>query len=233
MTFATFVAGWLAIIGIPGFAGFFSKDAILAATYARGYENPLYYALYGVALLTVLLTAFYMSRLVFMTFFGPPRWEAAETGMAPATAAVVPEHEPAVAGHGDHETPEVAGHAGARARTDTARRGRARRRAPARVAPVHADPLARAGGALRRGGLVGVQYFMVDTFTGSHLAPGSPFETFLMPALGEAAATLSEEAHHLDLFTEWVLTVASVGMAVLGVLVAAAMYLVRIPTRRR
>ena len=66
------------------------------------------------------------------------------------------------------------------------------------------------------GGLVGVQYFMVDTFTGSHLAPGSPFETFLMPALGEAAIASSEEAHHLDLFTEWVLTGASVGMAVLG-----------------
>jgi NADH-quinone oxidoreductase subunit L len=50
-----------------------------------------------------------------------------------------------------------------------------------------------------------------------------------MPALGEAATAYSEEAHHLDLFTEWVLTGASVVMAVLGLLIAAAMYLVRIP----
>ena len=129
-------SGWLAIIGIPGFAGFFSKDAILAATYARGYENPLYYGLYGVALLTVLLTAFYMSRLVFLTFFGPPRWQVVEAGMTPATAAVVPEHEPAAAGHGDHETPDGDGHAGpGRARTGTAPRGGARRGAPARSRP--------------------------------------------------------------------------------------------------
>ncbi|HEX2514286.1 MAG TPA: NADH-quinone oxidoreductase subunit L [Chloroflexota bacterium] len=222
VTFATFVAGWLSIIGIPGFAGFFSKDAILAATYARGYENPLYYGLYGVALLTVLLTAFYMSRLVFLTFFGPPRWQAVAAGMAPATAAVVPEHEPAAAGHGDHETPEGDSHAG------HAGEGHGGER-PHESPPSMLIPLLVLAVLSVVGGLVGIQYFMVDTFTGSHLAPGFPFQTFLMPALGEAATAYSEEAHHLDLFTEWVLTGASVVMAVLGLLIAAAMYLVRIP----
>jgi NADH-quinone oxidoreductase subunit L len=221
VTFASFVVGWLAIIGVPGFAGFFSKDAILAATYARGYEDPLYYGLYLVALLTVLLTAFYMSRLVFLTFFGPPRWEAAEAGMAPATAAVVPEHEPAAAGHGDHEAPAGDGHA---ATGEGHGGGRPHESPPSMLIPLLVLAVLSIAG-----GWVGFQYFMVDTFTGSHLAPGFPFDTFLLPALGEGAIALSEEAHHLDLFTEWVLTGASVLMAVLGLLIAAAMYLVRIP----
>jgi NADH-quinone oxidoreductase subunit L len=64
-TFATISIGTLAIAGIPPFAGFFSKDAILAA--ALEGQHPL---LFAVGLLTALLTAFYMARLLFMTFFG-------------------------------------------------------------------------------------------------------------------------------------------------------------------
>lgn len=69
----TFIVGWLAIIGTPGFAGFFSKDLILAKAFGRGLIDPTYLVLYGVALLTVGLTAFYMSRLVFLGFFGEYR----------------------------------------------------------------------------------------------------------------------------------------------------------------
>jgi len=64
----TFVVGWLAIIGLPPFAGFFSKDQILEAAFET--ES---YALWALALLGAGVTAFYMSRLVFMTFFGPSR----------------------------------------------------------------------------------------------------------------------------------------------------------------
>ena len=68
-TFWTFVVGTAAIAGVGvgplGLAGFLSKDAILAATLGAGRS-----ALFGVALLTALLTAFYMSRLLFMTFWG-------------------------------------------------------------------------------------------------------------------------------------------------------------------
>jgi NADH-quinone oxidoreductase subunit L len=64
----TFVVGWLAIIGLPPLAGFFSKDAILEASY-----DGHHYLLYAVALIGAGLTSFYMSRLVFMTFFGPSR----------------------------------------------------------------------------------------------------------------------------------------------------------------
>ena len=68
VTSMTFVAGWLAIAGVPPFSGFWSKDEILA--YAYG-ENKVLWAL---LLATAVLTAFYMTRLVLMTFYGPRRW---------------------------------------------------------------------------------------------------------------------------------------------------------------
>jgi NADH-quinone oxidoreductase subunit L len=68
VTAATFIVGWLAIAGVPPFAGFWSKDEILLFAYDK---NP---ALWAVGLITALLTAFYMSRQVFMVFFGAERW---------------------------------------------------------------------------------------------------------------------------------------------------------------
>ncbi len=74
ITAATFVVGWLAIAGVPPFAGFWSKDEILLFAYDK---SP---ALWAVGLLTAVLTAFYMSRQVFMVFFGDERWrDSAET----------------------------------------------------------------------------------------------------------------------------------------------------------
>ncbi len=64
ITSITFFIGCLAIAGIPGFSGFFSKDEILAGTYAH---NP---ALYYIALFAALMTAFYMFRLYMITFTG-------------------------------------------------------------------------------------------------------------------------------------------------------------------
>ena len=64
-TFATFSIGTLAIAGIPPLAGFFSKDQILASTFEGGWR-----LLWVVGLITAGLTAFYMSRAVWMTFFG-------------------------------------------------------------------------------------------------------------------------------------------------------------------
>src|SRR5579872_5233259 len=64
ITHATFLIGCIAIAGIPPFSGFFSKDEILAAAYAK---NPAYYA---VGVFTALLTAFYMFRLYATTFGG-------------------------------------------------------------------------------------------------------------------------------------------------------------------
>jgi len=68
VTFLTFAMGYLAIIGFPGFAGFWSKDKIIEAAFA---DN----AVVGLgAMLGAGITAFYMTRLMLMTFFGERRW---------------------------------------------------------------------------------------------------------------------------------------------------------------
>ncbi len=72
VTFATFGLGYLAIIGIPPFAGFFSKDKIIEAALSTGDTRG--YVLGGAALLGAGITAFYMTRVMLMTFFGEKRW---------------------------------------------------------------------------------------------------------------------------------------------------------------
>jgi NADH-quinone oxidoreductase subunit L len=68
ITHATFLVGCLAIAGIPPLSGFFSKDSILLGTYVHG--GSLYSILYVVGVITAGLTAFYMFRLLFITFNG-------------------------------------------------------------------------------------------------------------------------------------------------------------------
>jgi NADH-quinone oxidoreductase subunit L len=72
-TYALMLIATLAIAGIPPFSGFFSKDEILAAAFARGAAQPIYYLFYGMGILAALLTAFYMARLMAMTFLGANR----------------------------------------------------------------------------------------------------------------------------------------------------------------
>ena len=80
----TFIIGWLAIAGIPPFAGFWSKDEILLAAFAN---NRL---LWLIGVVTALLTAYYMTRQVIMVFFGEARWH---------------DHAEENGAHGDH-TPQ-------------------------------------------------------------------------------------------------------------------------------
>jgi NADH-quinone oxidoreductase subunit L len=92
-----FIIGWLAISGVIPFSGFWSKDEIL--TYALHKSV----ALYAVGLFTALLTAWYMSREVFMVFFGEAKWE--ENRPEPVAAATADDDAdaPAVAGaDGEH-----------------------------------------------------------------------------------------------------------------------------------
>jgi NADH-quinone oxidoreductase subunit L len=70
VTFAVTTIGVLAIAGIPPFAGFFSKDAILYSAYQQGQNGQI---LWAVGLLTALLTSFYMFRLWYLAFLGKPR----------------------------------------------------------------------------------------------------------------------------------------------------------------
>ena len=72
ITFATFGLGYLAIIGVPPLSGFFSKDPIIETAFAAGGVKGL--LLGGAALLGAGITAFYMTRVMLMTFFGEKRW---------------------------------------------------------------------------------------------------------------------------------------------------------------
>jgi NADH-quinone oxidoreductase subunit L len=109
LTFVAMTLGTLAITGVGiadvfGFAGFYSKDAIIEAAYARGTTTGG--IAFAVGVFAALLTSFYSWRLVFLTFFGTPRWAGSEH----IQHAVHEAH-----GHGDHhghdEEPHPIAHA--------------------------------------------------------------------------------------------------------------------------
>ncbi|MFF4385771.1 NADH-quinone oxidoreductase subunit L [Streptomyces sp. NPDC001552] len=81
VTFVTFGLGYLAIIGFPGLSGFFSKDMIIEAAFAKGGTEG--WILGGVTLLGAGITAFYMTRVMLLTFFGEKRWQPDEAGHEP------------------------------------------------------------------------------------------------------------------------------------------------------
>jgi len=72
ITYWTFILGTLAICGIPGFSGFFSKDEILWKAYSSQYGGPIFWV---IGFVTAGLTAFYMFRLVYLTFHGKERMD--------------------------------------------------------------------------------------------------------------------------------------------------------------
>ena len=88
VTYFTWFVGWLAICGVPPFSGFFSKDEILWQAFSSHHGSL---ALWGMAALTAVMTAFYMTRLTSLTFWGTPRFQEHGHG---------PDH-----GHGVHESP--------------------------------------------------------------------------------------------------------------------------------
>lgn len=98
VTFVTFGLGYLAIIGFPGLSGFFSKDKIIEAAFAKGGTEG--WILGACALLGAALTAYYMTRVMLMTFFGEERWRHTTTA-SPAE----PGAEPAAETHGEHAEP--------------------------------------------------------------------------------------------------------------------------------
>jgi NADH-quinone oxidoreductase subunit L len=74
ITFATMFTGWLAISGVPFFAGFFSKDEILWKTWSAAGMGSFAKVLWGIGALTAFLTAVYMTRMMVMTFWGEERF---------------------------------------------------------------------------------------------------------------------------------------------------------------
>jgi len=109
ITAGTFIVGWLAIAGVPPFSGFWSKDEILAGAWSFGPSGKV---LWFIGLVTALMTAFYMTRQVVMTFFGTERWREVELDPAhaatdPANAAHADEHDHhgLTPDHEPHESP--------------------------------------------------------------------------------------------------------------------------------
>jgi NADH-quinone oxidoreductase subunit L len=99
VTFVTFGLGYLAIIGIPPFSGFFTKDGIIDAAWAKGGTSG--WILAACAIIGAGVTAFYMTRLILMTWFGPERWK--EGGVL-GGAGAHPAHTEPVVPH-PHESP--------------------------------------------------------------------------------------------------------------------------------
>ena len=118
ITFFTMMMGWLAIAGIPIWAGFFSKDEILYKTFAApNLPEPWNYVLWIVGLITAVLTAIYMTRMMVMTFWGDERFhlelpeaEGHDAALAEEHAFAAGEAEHGVS-HGGHDDDEDHHHA--------------------------------------------------------------------------------------------------------------------------
>jgi NADH-quinone oxidoreductase subunit L len=106
ITFVTFGLGYLAIIGVPPFAGFWTKDGIIDAAWEKGGTSG--YILAACAIIGAGITAFYMTRMMLMTWYGSKRWESGEAagGQEPRTG-----HDQEPAAHSGaphpHESPLV------------------------------------------------------------------------------------------------------------------------------
>ncbi len=104
ITAVTFIIGWLAIAGVPPFAGFWSKDEILLFTLAESVP------LYVIGIVTAVFTAFYMTRQVIMVFFGEAKWTSHADADEVADTAEGEEPAETHGAHGEftpHESPPI------------------------------------------------------------------------------------------------------------------------------
>ena len=225
VTYVTMLVGTLAIAGIPPFSGFFSKDEILYRAFFG------YHVMWYLAVFTALLTAFYMYRLLSLTFLGAYRGPSFSSH---ASAAAVVE----AAGHGVVHPVDAHAHGQAQRRAHDVTHGAADAttvwHGPHESPRAMTVPLiALAIGAVFAG-FVGVP---------AALGGGNAFERFLEPSLAHHAVETSAEAgvagdagHSASTEStgvEWALMLLSVGVAVAGILTARHFYLVNpeIPSR--
>jgi len=225
VTFVTMALGTLAIAGIPPLSGFFSKDEILLRVFAG---NRI---LWVMAAVTSVLTAFYMSRLMLLTFFGPYRGAAWPHAASPAAAA-----EAAV--HGARHPQDPHAHGQAQKDDHEVTHGAADAHAHGWHGP-HESPAAMTGPlmALAVGaivaGLIGIpaalggsnaiEHFLEPSF----LAPGSspvPGTVRLQPDPPAGHAAQAADSH-MSQGSEIALMFFSVFLAVAGILAARRFYL--------
>jgi NADH-quinone oxidoreductase subunit L len=166
ITWLTMVCGWLAICGVPIWAGFFSKDEILWKVWIAGPFNlpaGAAKALWFVGAVTALLTAIYMTRLMVMTFWGGERFVTQTVSLHDA----------------DHEAHEP--------QTDSLRNSHTPHESPLSMT----IPLIVLAVLSTVGGLVGVPY-AISSLTGGH--PQNYFEEALAPAISSVPNAAGESA---------------------------------------
>jgi NADH-quinone oxidoreductase subunit L len=200
-TCGTFIVAWLAIAGIPPFSGFWSKGEILGFAW---HKSP---ALWGIGVFTALLTAYYMSREVFLTFFGEQRWTELEGAGAHGGAE-------AVHAHGEVEEP----HASVDEEGNPLPVGPGAPHYIAHGAPVHPheSPLTmRVPLVVLAVGAFGLGILNLPFGNSWHV-----LDHWLDPSV-----VLGESTWQISAGLEWALEIASVALAVIGIALAAAVYL--------
>jgi NADH-quinone oxidoreductase subunit L len=227
ITFVTMMLGTLAIAGIPPLAGFFSKDEILLQSFIG---NRI---LWVIAAVTALLTAFYMMRLMLLTFYGPYRGRDWQTVASPAAAI-----EAAV--HGARHPLDAHAHGQAQKADHEVTHGAADAHAHPWHGP-HESPRAMTGpllalavGAIVAGfigippalwGSNAIDHFLEPSFTASHRDTAGPKSARADAGTVRAPEEPAVPDHTLSHAGELALMAFSVLIAVAGILLARRFYL--------
>jgi NADH-quinone oxidoreductase subunit L len=224
VTFVTMFIGTLAIAGIPILSGFFSKDEILFRAFVANK------AIWVLAVATAMMTAFYMFRLIAMTFFGPyqgPAWETAGHGAAAAAAGVKPPLDPHAHGQAQGAAHEVApGPAGAHDHQPAAAgHGHGVWHGPhesprAMTFPLYALAVGAAiagfvGVPAALGGSNQIEHFLAPSFTAEHVtaAGGHGPEAGLPPGEKEGEGSVSRAGELALMAFSVLVAVAGIGLA--------------------
>jgi NADH-quinone oxidoreductase subunit L len=242
VTFVTMLIGTLAIAGIPPLSGFFSKDEILFRTFL---ENRILWAL---AALTALMTAFYMFRLMSMTFWGHYRGPSWEHGHGRAAFRGTPGSDIEAAAHGVKHPADPHAHGQAHRDDHEVSHGPAHDAHHAWHGPHEAPSamtvplMALAVGAIvagfvgvpaALGGNNAIEHFLEPSFVAhapaaSEHQPPAPTEHAAPSATEHAAPAAAhgqgEEEHHMSWGGEMALMLLSVGLAIAGISFAWRIY---------
>jgi len=227
ITFWTMMAGYIAICGIPPLAGFFSKDEILGRTYLSSHHwheagwlvNPQLF--YWIGLITALMTAAYMTRMFWLTFYGgEERWRTAS-----AEAHRHEEHHEHAHAHADHGE-DVHGffyteeQLAARVEEHEHHHTLTPEVEPKEVGPAMSVPLVVLAILSIAGGIALAGGAPLSTLFEMHIP--HYFQEWLAPAA--APRLFTNEIFHGSHSTEWMLVGLSIGAAVLGIVVMAMRY---------
>src|SRR5215831_1282182 len=218
ITYWTFLIGSIAIAGVPGFAGFFSKDEILWKTFAGGHM-----VLWIVGMVTAFLTATYMFRLVFLAFHGERRHEApspAESHTASVADLAAAHLQPPQ--HAQHQHNQHHPHD---------QHGQHLHDAPPAMAlalvllAIGSVVAGFAGVPHVLGGSNRIEAFLEPAFEAHETAPATEFQVTQARPVELPRVELHEQPADADTSTEMLLMGVSVGVALAGIVLASYFWL--------